>query len=148
MLRCQFLCYVLKAFFFIKIALKLSFFFKKMQNFRALGAPPPVPGASDGWVLCPQTPSLRQLGSLPPAPIGLWRMEAPPPDAKISLPPIANFWLRAWWFHFWWRPFFWSAPEFGEKSVPFLVKTFFFALYLICSPKKNGGRGSSPQCWK
>ena len=28
-------------------------------------------------------------------------------------------------FHFWWRPFFWSPPEFGEKSVPFLVKTFF-----------------------
>ena len=43
MLRCQFLCHVLKALFFIKIALKLSYFFKKMQNFGALGAPPPDP---------------------------------------------------------------------------------------------------------
>ena len=31
---------------------------KKMQNFRALGAPPPGPRASGGWGLCPQTPSL------------------------------------------------------------------------------------------
>ena len=31
----------------------------------------------------------------------------------------------------------------GEKSVPFL-KTFYFALHLVCSPEKNGGRGSSP----
>ena len=29
--------------FFIKIALKLSYFCKKMQNFWALGAPPPDP---------------------------------------------------------------------------------------------------------
>ena len=43
MLRCQFLCHVLKALFFIKIALKLSYFCKEMQNFRALGAPPPDP---------------------------------------------------------------------------------------------------------
>ena len=32
-----------KSIFFNKIALKLSYFFKKMQNFRALGAPPPDP---------------------------------------------------------------------------------------------------------
>ena len=32
-----------------------------MQNFRALGAPP------KRW-LCPQTPSLQQLGALPPDP--------------------------------------------------------------------------------
>ena len=32
--------------------------------------------------------------------------------------------------------------------VPFLVKTFFFALHLICSPEKNGGRGSSPPMLK
>ena len=43
MLRSQFLCHVLKVLFFIKIALKLSYFCKKMQNFRALGAPPPDP---------------------------------------------------------------------------------------------------------
>ena len=39
-----------------------------MQNFRALGAPPPDPRASGGWGLCPQTPSLRQLGASPPDP--------------------------------------------------------------------------------
>ena len=35
--------HVLKTLFFIKIALKLRYFCKKMQNFRALGAPPPNP---------------------------------------------------------------------------------------------------------
>ena len=39
-----------------------------MQNFRALGAPPPDPRASGGWGLCPQTPSHRQLGASPPDP--------------------------------------------------------------------------------
>ena len=43
MLRCQFLCHVLKTLFFIKIALKLSYFWKNMQNFQALGAPLPDP---------------------------------------------------------------------------------------------------------
>ena len=32
-----------KSIIFIKIALKLSYFCKKMQNFRALGATPPHP---------------------------------------------------------------------------------------------------------
>ena len=80
MLRCQFQRHVLKALFFIKIALKLSYFCKKMQNFRALGAPPPHPRASGGWWLCPQTPT------------GLLRV--PPPDPRNS-PPIANVCLRA-----------------------------------------------------
>ena len=39
----NFLCHVLKALFFIKIVLKLSYFCKKMKNFQALGAPPPDP---------------------------------------------------------------------------------------------------------
>ena len=54
MLRCQFLCHVLKALFFIKIALKLSYFCKKMQNLRALGDPPLDPRAYGGWGLRPQ----------------------------------------------------------------------------------------------
>ena len=37
-----------------------------MQNFRVLGALDPR--ASGGWGLCPQTPSLRQLGASPPDP--------------------------------------------------------------------------------
>ena len=42
-LHYQFLCHVLKGLFFIKIALKLSYFWKKMQNFQALGALPQTP---------------------------------------------------------------------------------------------------------
>ena len=38
--------------------------------------------------------------------------------------------------------------EFGEKSVPFLMKTFLFALHLLCSPEENRGRGSSPPMLK
>ena len=58
-----------------------------MQNFRALGAPPPEPRASGGWGLCPQTPSLRRLGVWglrPQTPIGLRRLGAPPPDPQNS----------------------------------------------------------------
>ena len=68
MLRYQFLCHILKALFLIKIALKLSYFCKKMQNFRALGAPPPDPRSSGGKGLYPQTPSLWQQGASPPDP--------------------------------------------------------------------------------
>ena len=58
--------------------------------------------------------------------------------------------------------------EFGEKNVPFFVKTFFlvftwiwakkgfhfsedfffYGLHLICSPEQNRGRGSSPPMLK
>ena len=85
-----------------------------MQNFRALGAPPPDPRASGGWGLCPQTPSLRQLGTKPPDPH--WppatggsapRPPKQPPPLRISGyapdvivcdlwfgPPNQNSWLR------------------------------------------------------
>ena len=37
----------------------------------------------------------------------------------------------------------------GKKSVPFLVKTFFFfGLHLTCSPEQNRGQGSSPPMLK
>ena len=42
-LHYQFLCHVLKPLFFIKIALKLSYLWKKIQIFQALAAPPPNP---------------------------------------------------------------------------------------------------------
>ena len=80
------------SFFFIKIALKLIYFCKTMQKFRALGAPPPDHRASDGWGLCPQTPSLRRLGPDPQWPLAAGGSA---PDPQNSL-PIANFWLRAW----------------------------------------------------
>ena len=45
----------------------MKLFLQKMQNFRALGAPPPDPRASGGWGLCPQIPiGLRQLGAQTP----------------------------------------------------------------------------------
>ena len=45
-----------KGIIFIKIAPKLSYICKKMQNLRAMGAPPTDPRASGGWGLCPQVP--------------------------------------------------------------------------------------------
>ena len=84
MLCCQFPCHVLKALFLIKIALKLSYFCKKIQNFEALEAPP------GGF-----TPSLQRLEASPPDPHWLPAAGGPPPDPQNILPPIANFWLRA-----------------------------------------------------
>ena len=63
----------------MKIPLKLSYFCKKMQNFRGLGAPPLDPRASGGWGLSPQTPSLRQL------PDSHW------PPAAAKQPPHSEF---------------------------------------------------------
>ena len=70
---------VLKALFFIKIALKLSYFSKKMQNFRTLGLPPhtsmspaavgfaPRPPASGDWGLRSWTSNgFRRLRSQTP----------------------------------------------------------------------------------
>ena len=48
--------HVLKAIIFVKIALNSSYFCKKKENFQVLGIPPPVPRASGGWGLRPQTP--------------------------------------------------------------------------------------------
>ena len=73
-----------------------------MQNFRALGAPPPDPHASGGWGLCPQTPSLRQLGASPPDPH--WppaaggsapRPPKQPPPLRISgYAPAQDHWFQ------------------------------------------------------
>ena len=46
------------------------------------------------------------------------------------------------------KTFFWSSPEFAEKGVTFLVRTFFLGLHLFCSPEQNRGRGSSPPMLK
>ena len=71
MLHCQFLCHVLKALFFTKIALKLSYFTKKMQDFRALGAEPPDPRASGGWG--------QGVAPRPPLVSGGWDPQTAPP---------------------------------------------------------------------
>ena len=54
-----------------------------MQNFRALGAPPPDPRASGGC--------FPPLGARPQTPIGLWRLGAPPPDPQNIPPPYCEF---------------------------------------------------------
>ena len=63
-----------------------------MQNFQALGAPPPDPRAYGGWGLCPQTPnSLWQLGAPPPDP------QTQPPQLRISgyvLPTLCTVYNR------------------------------------------------------
>ena len=68
----------LKLLFFIKIVLKLSYFWKKMKNFRALGA-----SVSGGFSLQRLGPNFRGLGLRPQT-------------SKSALPlPIVDFWLRA-----------------------------------------------------
>ena len=89
MLCCQFLCHVLKAIFFIAIALKLSFFAKKMQNFLALGAALPDPRTSGGWGLCSQPPTSGGWGHRPQTPIGPWRLRASP--RPQNSPPHCKF---------------------------------------------------------
>ena len=60
-LHYRFLCHFLKALFFIKIALKLSFFWKKNAKFSNAGGSTPITRASGGWGLCPQTPKHSPL---------------------------------------------------------------------------------------
>ena len=50
-----------KSIIFHQYSPKIKLFKKKMQNFQALGAPPPNPRASGGWGLCPQTPQNSPL---------------------------------------------------------------------------------------
>ena len=61
-----------------------------MQNFRALGAPPPdpVPPAAGGFA--PKPPATGSWGLRPQTPIGLRRLGAPPPDPPNS-PPHYKF---------------------------------------------------------
>ena len=49
-----------------------------MQNFRALGSPPPDPRASGGWGLCPQNPQPPGAGGFAPRP------PKQPPPLRIS----------------------------------------------------------------
>ena len=69
----------------------MKIFLQKMQNFRALGAPAPDPRASGGWRLCPQTPSLRQLGASPPDPHWPPAAGAPPPLRISGYAPVPHY---------------------------------------------------------
>ena len=62
-----------------------------MQNFRALGALPPDPRASGGWGLCPQTPSLRQLGASLPDPHWPPAAGGSAPRPPQTAPPHCEF---------------------------------------------------------
>ena len=81
-----------KSIIFHQYSPKIKLFFKQMQNFQALGAPPPNPRASGSWGLCPQTPnSLQRLGAEglgAPSIANFWLPK--------TAPSIANFWLRAY----------------------------------------------------
>ena len=123
MLHCQFLCLVLIALFFIEIALKLSYFCKKMQTFRALGASPPNPQ---------NHPRLRISGYAP----GCAFERRSPLEFREKRAPVLV------------KTFFWSSPELWEKKVFHFGRRPFFGLHLICSTEKNRGRGSSPPMLK
>ena len=87
MLRCQFLCHVLKTLFSIKIALKLSYFAKKCKIFERWGLRPqsPVPPAAGGFA--PRLPASSSWGLSSQTPIGLRRLGALPPDPQTA-PPL------------------------------------------------------------
>ena len=55
-----------------------------MQNFRALGAPPPDPLPPVAGGFAPKPPASGVWGLRPQTPIGLWRLGAPPPDPQNS----------------------------------------------------------------
>ena len=73
----------------------MNLFWQKMQNFRALGAPPPDPRASGGWGYASKPPASGGWGLRPRPPLasGGWGLR---PQTPKTAPPIANFWLRAW----------------------------------------------------
>ena len=85
-----------------------------MQNFRALGAPPPHPRASGSWGLCPQTPSLWQLGASPPDPH--WRLAAGgsaprPPKQPLHCEFLATRLVQAMLSCIqWWTSFLYEEP--------------------------------------
>ena len=58
-----------------------------MQNFQALGAPPPDPRASSTGGFAPKPQVSGSWGLRPKTPIGLRRLGAPPPDPQNS-PPL------------------------------------------------------------
>ena len=112
MLRCQFLCHVLIALCFIKIALKLVIFAKKCKIF-------------EHWGLCPQTsktaPPLRTSGYAPGC---AFERRSPLEFGEKSAPVLA-------------KTFFWSSPELGEKKCSIFGEDLFFGLHLICSTEKK-----------
>ena len=126
MLCCQFLCHVLIALFFIKIALKLNYICKKMQIFERCGCGAPklpasgswglVPGpqlASGGWGRSPQTPK-----TAPPL-----RISGYAPGCAFERRSSLKFREKSATVLV--KTFFWSSPKLAEKSVPFLARTFF-----------------------
>ena len=85
-----------------------------MQNFQALGAPPPDPRASGG---CPKPLASGGWGLRLQTPIGLRRLGAPPPDPQTAPPlRISGY-----------------APE--KRSI-------FLILHLVARPME--GRSCSP----
>ena len=56
-----------------------------MQNFWAVGGPPPDPRASGGWGLCPPNPHPPVAGGFAPRPLlasGGWELRSPVPPKQ------------------------------------------------------------------
>ena len=116
-----------------------------MQNFRALGAPPPDPRASGGWGTLPPNPQPPAAGGFAPRPplaSGGWGLR---PQTPQTAPPIANFWLRACMQEFMLKQsnYFWfmhDVDAYGNSSLFFMFKTyenainFFFCYQYIGRP--------------
>ena len=156
MLLCQFLCHVLIALFFIKIALKLSYFCKKCKIFERWGLSPqtPLPPAAGDGAQSPQPPAACGFVPRPPLASGGWGFRSQTP--KTALPfrifgyaPGCAFERRSPLEsgekvpQFWWRPFFFGIPLNSGKKCSIFGEELFFGLHLICSTEKNRSRGLS-----
>ena len=83
-----------EAIFFIKIALKLSYFCKKCKIFDRWGLRPQTTVPPAAGAFAPRPPASGCWWLRPHTPIGLRRLGSPPSDPRTQS-PIANFWLRA-----------------------------------------------------
>ena len=104
-LHCQFLSHVLKALFFIKVALKLSYFCKKKFFF-------------ERWGLRPRTLNgLRQLGAMPPDP------QHTPPHCEFLATRLSSLNLgKNIHFDFRRRPFFLLFIQFRRRNYVIFTK--------------------------
>ena len=86
---------MLKALFFYQNSPKIKLFLQKNAKFLSARGKPSDPRASGGWGLCPQTPSLRQLGIRPQTP-----KTAPPLKISGYAPNYEMITLNFWCLQF------------------------------------------------
>ena len=66
----------------------MKLFLQKNAKFSSAGGSAPDPRASGGWGLCPQTPSLQQLGASPPDPHWPAAAGGSAPRSPQTAPPL------------------------------------------------------------